>query len=406
MKIKLKHILGSFFILLTLFLGVSKSYAEEQCIVNAYFFYSNTCPHCHEEQEFLNTIKSKYKNVVFHELEISENRENLDAFIKVGNELGIRTGAVPFFIIGDQYIIGYGTDETTGVQIENLIKESLENPSEDIVSNFHQCELTETQETTSPINTPKSISEIINIPFFGKVDATKLSLPALTFVIALLDGFNPCAMWVLLFLISLLLGMQDRKKMWVLGGVFIGASGFVYFLFLSAWLNFFLFLGFATAVRYVIGLLATGTGSYYLYDFVTNPHGACKVTGGEKRKKTFEKIKDIVTKNNIFLAILGMILLAFAVNVVELLCSAGLPAIYTKLLTLTPLPTWKYYIYLLFYILVFMLDDMIIFAIAMKTLHAVGVTGKFSRYSHLIGGIIILAIGILMLFKPEILMFG
>ncbi|MFC1700195.1 glutaredoxin family protein, partial [Patescibacteria group bacterium] len=187
MNIRLKHIFTSFFILLALFLATSKSYAEEECSVNAYFFYSNTCPHCHEEQKFLDSIKNKYENLVVHELEISENRKNLESFIKVGNELGIRTGAVPFFIIGDEYVIGYGADETTGVEIEKLIKGSLENPPEDIVSNFHQCELTETQETTSSEDVRKSTSEVLKIPFFGKVDVAKLSLPALTFVIALLD---------------------------------------------------------------------------------------------------------------------------------------------------------------------------------------------------------------------------
>lgn len=406
MKFKFKYIFVSFLVFFALFLGLSESYAEEQCVVNAYLFYSNTCPHCHEEQKFLNTIKNKYKNLVIHELEISENRENLQAFVDVGNELGIRTGAVPFFIIGKENIVGYGTEKTTGVQIENLIKKSLENPPEDIVSNFHTCDQNKNQETTSTQTDYITSSEIINVPFFGDVDIAKFSLPLLTSVIALLDGFNPCAMWVLLFLISLLLGMHDRKKMWILGSVFICASGFVYFLFLTAWLNFFLFLGFATIIRYLIGLLAAGTGVYYLYDFIINPQGTCKASGGEKRKKTFEKIKDIVTRNNMFLAIAGMILLAFAVNVIELLCSAGLPAIYTKLLTLTPLPTWKYYLYLLLYIVVFMIDDIIIFTLAMKTLHAVGVSGRYSRYSHLIGGIIVLAIGILMLFKPEILMFS
>lgn len=407
MKIKFKHVFSLIIICFSLFYSVDKSFANNECTVNAYIFYSNACPHCEKERIFLNKIKGKYEGLEIVELEVGDNRKNLKTFIEVGKYLKIRTGAVPFFIIGSDYILGFGTEETYGVQVENLIKKSLENPPEDIIEKVTMCEPRET-----PLITVKPQTQIekekpqIKVPIFGKIDTSKLSLPMLTFVIALLDGFNPCAMWVLLFLISLLLGMEDRKKMWVLGTVFIIASGFAYFLFLSAWLNFFLFIGFVTGIRYLVGLVALGTGGYYLYDFATNPRGACKVDVGGKKKKTFEKIKKITKNKNIFVAILGMILLAFAVNIVELLCSAGLPAVYTELLTLTPMSTLQYYSYLIFYILVFMIDDLVIFFIAMTTLRAVGIDGKFSHYSHLIGGIIMAIIGILMVFKPEILMFS
>ena len=103
---------------------------------------------------------------------------------------------------------------------------------------------------------------------------------------------------------------------------------------------------------------------------------------------------------------IGIILLAFAVNLVELVCSAGLPAIYTQVLSLTPMPKWQYYLYLLFYILIFMLDDLIVFVIAMVGLKAVGIESKYARMSRLVGGIVILLIGLLMLIKPELLAFG
>ena len=244
------------------------------------------------------------------------------------------------------------------------------------------------------------------MPIIGEVNLRSLSLPALTFVIALVDGFNPCAMWVLLFLISILLGMADRTKMWILGSVFIFASGFVYFLFLSAWLNMFLFLGFVTWVRIAVAIVALGMGVYQLRDYWINRDGGCKVVANEKRKKIFERIKEITNKKQLFVAMFGMILLAFAVNLVELVCSAGLPAIYTQVLSLTPMPRWQYYLYLVFYIIVFMIDDLFVFVVAMTTLHAVGIESKYARYSRLIGGLIIFAIGILMLFKPEILMFA
>jgi len=252
----------------------------------------------------------------------------------------------------------------------------------------------------------QEIPEIISLPLIGNIETANFSLPILTVVIAAVDGFNPCAMWTLLFLITLLINIKNKKRMWALGSIFIIASGLVYFLFMTAWLNFFIFVSVVTWVKFIIAIFALAAGLYHLREFKKNKDGTCKVESSEKRKTRFDKIKQIVYRENIGWAILGIIILAGAVNIVELLCSAGLPAIYTSILTLTEIPTWQYYIYLLVYIIIFMIDDLIIFFIAMFTLRAVGLSSKYSRYSSLIGGIIMIIIGLLLLFKPGWLMFG
>lgn len=248
--------------------------------------------------------------------------------------------------------------------------------------------------------------ESFTLPIFGTIQTANLSLPVLSIVMGILDGFNPCAMWTLLFLISLLLGMKNKKRMWILGMTFIATSAFIYFLFLTAWLNFFLILGFVFWVRIAIGLIAIGVGIYNLRDYQTNKDGACKVTGDEKKRKTFDKLKNITHEKKFILALGGIIILAFAVNLVELVCSAGLPAIYTQILSISNLSPGQHYFYILIYIFFFMIDDLIVFGIAMITLHAVGIQSKYSRFSRLIGGILMLIIGGLLLFKPEVLMFG
>ena len=141
-------------------------------------------------------------------------------------------------------------------------------------------------------------------------------------------------------------------------------------------------------------------------EYFTNKEAVCKVTSSDKRQKTFSKLKDITQQKKLWLAIAGIIVLAFAVNLVELICSAGLPAVYVQILILTELPTWQYYAYLILYIFVFMLDDLFVFFVAMKTLQIAGITTKYIRAARLIGGIIMLAVGISLIFKPELLMFG
>ena len=165
-------------------------------------------------------------------------------------------------------------------------------------------------------------------------------------------------------------------------------------------------LGFIVWVRALIGLLALGGGGYNLKKFFTEKDSGCKVTGSEERQKFFQRLKSTVNENNFWIALIGIIILAFMVNLVELICSAGLPAVYTQVLALNNLTSWQYYLYILLYILFFMLDDLFVFFIAMATLEMTGVTTKYSRYSQLIGGTIMVVIGILLIFKPEWLMFG
>jgi len=364
-----------------------------------YFFWANGCPHCSNEKEFLKELEQKYLSLEIHYLEVTRDEKSVELLKKVGEELDVNISGVPFTIVGEHYFIGY--NEQTGVAIEEAVQCALQNGCYDAVGSLIT--------STTPFSEPqkaKTIPEKIDLPFVGEMETKNISLPMLTIIIGALDGFNPCAMWVLVFLISLLLGMKDKKRMWILGSIFIVTSAFVYFLFMSAWLNLILFLGFIVWIRIGIGIIALIGSGYSLKEYFTNKEAVCKVTNNEKRKKVFENLKDITQKQKLWMAVGGIILLAFAVNLVELICSAGLPAVYVQILTLTELPSWQYYAYLILYIFVFMLDDLFIFFVAMKTLQITGITTRYIRAARLIGGIVMFIVGISLIFKPELLMFG
>jgi glutaredoxin len=370
------------FFLGTFFSGNVLATEEE---LDLYLFSSETCPHCKDEKVFLEKMEEKYEKLVVHELEVTKSEKNRKVFIETLNKLDIKGSGVPLTVIGDEHIVGFGSEDTTGALIEKAIRNNLSLSTETSESN----------------NLNK-----IQIPFLGEMNPKGFSLPILTVVMGTLDGFNPCAMWVLFFLISLLLGMKDRKRMWIFGITFIVSSAAVYFLFMAAWLNFFIFIGFVFWVRIIIAGVALFTGFYYLRDYCINKEGACKVDGGGKKKKVFDKLKEIINEKTFWWALIGIIFLSFAVNMVELICSAGLPAVFTQILALSDLSVWQYYAYLILYIFFFMLDDIVIFVLAMITLKTVGVSGKYSRFSRLIGGILMVIIGLLLAFRPEWLMFG
>ena len=374
--------------------------------VKIYFFWGKGCPHCAQEKPFLKKLEQKYPKVKVYDFEIWHNGKNRDLLIKVGKKLNINVSGVPFTVVGERYFVGWYDEKSTGAAIEEAVKCSLRDGCRDVVGELLTTKPEKkTQEECKCEKEKSPIPQKIKVPFIGEIETKNLSLPALAVILGGLDGFNPCAMWTLLFLISLLLGMKNRKRMWILGSAFIISSAAVYFLFMAAWLNLLLFVGFIVWVRTTIGLIALGGGIYNLREFSVNKSG-CKVAGDEKRQKVFEKLKAITQKQQFWLALSGIIILAAAVNLVELICSAGFPVVFTQILALSNLTKLQYYFYMLLYIFVFMLDDLFVFLAAMITLQMTGITTKYTRFSHLIGGILMVIIGILLILKPEWLIFG
>jgi cytochrome c biogenesis protein CcdA len=368
--------------------------------VNIYLFWTTGCPHCALEKEFLEKLAGQDKQLKIITFELIESRAHRELFKKVGEELRANVSGVPFTVVGEQYVIGWLDEASTGALIVRAVAAARRTQAPDVVARLRA------QPAPAMPGEKKTIPEKLPLPFFGEVEIKYLSLGLITLIIGLLDGFNPCAMWVLVFLINLLLGMEDRRKMWILGSAFIAASAIIYFLFMTAWLNFLIFVGFIIWVRIAIGLAALLAGCYNLREYFTNRAGVCQLTEGPTRRKRLEKIKAAIHSRKFWLALGGIILLAMAVNLVELICSAGFPVIYLQILSLTPMPFWQYYLYMALYIFMYMLDDLIIFVAAMVTLQLLGVGTRYKQASNLIGGVLMLILGILLIFRPEALMFG
>ena len=364
--------------------------ASPSSVVEINFFYSAVCHNCENEKEFLKDLEERYPEVKVKSYEVlskelitdQENIEILINFYEKYSVLEGEKGYVPATFISTKYFIGF--NEQIGKEIESCIRECLSGE--------------------------KSTSQMIKVPFFGEVNLSKMSLPVLTITLAALDGLNPCAMWVLLFLIALLINTRSRKRMWLIGGTFIIASGIVYYLILAAWLKLFLAIGYVNLTRILIGIFALGVGIWQIKNFITYHPGICKILGISSRIERGLKIKEraekIVTSPFTLVTIGGLVLLALGVNLVEFFCSAGLPAIYTRILALNQVPGLSYYLYLLLYTFIFMLDDLIIFSLAVITLSKVGFTEKYNYWATLIGGLLILILGLLLVLKPELLMFG
>ena len=390
------------FIILTLLFSFSVNAKEK---VTLYFFHGDGCPHCAEEQTDLIDDLKKDSSINVEEIEVWHDSENKELLDKVISAYGSRSG-VPYNVIGDTTIIGYS--ESNGEKIKRAIEYYKTHEYTDEIKKIKNGETVQINDQFSKEEEKTDQEQTIDVPIIGKVNLKNISIMSAAVLIGLVDGFNPCAMWVLLFLITTLISLKDKKRLLLLGSIFLLTSGFVYFLIMFSWLNIVVSVSTSIIFRYLIGIFAIGAGIYNLYNFLKGlkSDDGCEVVDKKKRKDIFKKIKKFTHEKSLLLAILGIMLLAVSVNIVELLCSAGLPLIFSELLLINNVTGVKAIGYDLIYIIFFMLDDFIVFIIALKTLDVVGISTKFNKYSHLIGGLIMLLIGILLLVNPGALMFN
>ena len=377
------------------FITVSSINAQNN--VKLYFFYGEGCPHCAKEEVFLDKLEQKYPQLEVVRYETYYNKENADLFVKLSEACGTKAMGVPTTFIDEEAIVGFDNVEGIGKKIEDKVKECIEqgcdDPMHKITGHEPTCESGEENES------------IINVPVIGKVDPKKVSLPIFTVVIGFLDGFNPCAMWVLCFLLTLLIHARSRKKIILIGSIFVFFSGLVYFLFMTAWLNFFLLVGYVNVLRIIIAIIAIVMGLISIKDFFLFKKGLSLTIPEKAKPKLFKKMRSLVYAQALPAVIIGTVVLAFTANTFELLCTAGFPAVYTRILTLNNLPSVVYYFYLALYNIVYVIPLAVIVTMFAVTMGAHKFTEKQGRILKLIAGLLMLALGLILILKPALLMF-
>ena len=399
---KIKLVIFSLFISL---MFISNIRAEEN-LVNLYLFYSNTCSHCEAEMKLLDELQEDYDNLRIYKYEISEDKNSL-LLSKVSEMFNTNVTGVPFTIIGEKTFFGY-SEENSKKKFVGTIEYYSSHGYVDKVGEYLGNELPTYEIDNNDITVDEYIKDYgeynFNIPIIGTVSTKDLTLPLIAIIMGFIDGVNPCAMWVLLFLISMLIGMHDRKKMFILGGAFLLTSALIYFFIMLAWLNIAVLVTKITIIRLVIAIIALLGGLYNLYSVYKTKENGCNVTTKKDRKKILERIKKFTSEKSLMLSVIGVIALAISVNLIELACSAGLPVMFTQILAINNLTKVEYLCYIILYIVFFLIDDFIIFLLAITSMKVSGISAKYGKVSKIIGAIFLIIIGVLLIIRPEWLM--
>jgi hypothetical protein len=359
--------------------------------VNLYVFWSASCPHCHRALRFLSALERELPWLNLRALEVSEP-ENVALYSTFAERLGTEARYVPAFFYCGRSFEGYQDDQTTG----RFLRETLEACHADLVAALGRG-------APRPADREGVVAPAIELPLVGPLDPASVSLPVLTLVLAGLDAFNPCAFFVLLFLLGLMTHVQSRARMALVGGLFVVGSGLVYFGFMAAWLNLFLLVGYLPLVTTGAGLVAVAIGAINVKDFVWFKKGPSLSIPERAKPGLYQRTRALVSAASLPAMLGATVVLAVAANAYELLCTAGFPLVFTRVLTLAALPTSAYYGYLMLYNVVYVLPMLAIVMVFVVTLGARRLTAMEGRILKLLSGLMMIGLGLVLLLAPEAL---
>jgi thiol-disulfide isomerase/thioredoxin len=364
---------------------------DGQPLIHLYFFWSKKCPHCLKAQPDMAEIDKSLPWLKLHSLELVDHPDNVQTYIRMSAMFGNDASSVPAFMFCGNLLSGYDGKETSGQLLESYLQACYRFAEENNPDNLTVFAVAE--------HVPLSI----DVPYIGSIATDEYSLPMLTAFIAGMDAFNPCAFFVLLFLLSMMVHSRSRARMALIGGIFVFFSGAIYFLFMAAWLNLFLYLGELRLITLIAGLIAVVIASLNIKDYFWFKRGLSLSISDEQKPKLFDRIRRLLRLDSIVTVIIATVVLAIVANSYELLCTAGFPMVYTRILTLNALSTESYYLYLLLYNLIYILPLLTIVILFTIKLGSRKLSEQEGMVLKLLSGVMMLMLGLLLVVSPQLL---
>ena len=380
------------------------------------YFGRKDCKNCANLEKFLKELSAKRDDFEYVEHKIDKSKEEKAFFDETTSKLKLVKGT-PIIYIDGHIIQGFNTADTTGKEIESLINSAKTKDKILTLKEYLESGQAGNVSSNGAVCTGNTVCEVpgltkgaenqvlVNIPIINKtVDLTNYSLLTMSIILGTIDGFNPCAMWVLVLFLTALIAVGNKVKMFRVAGLFILAEAVMYFFILNAWIYAWDFVGLDKWVTPLVGIVGIIGGIFFIRNYLKKGDTLeCEVTDFEQRAKISKKIKDIANKPFTLLTALAIIGLALSVNVIEFACSVGIPQTYTKILQINEVPFWTRQFYTFVYIIGYMIDDIIVFGFALMSVNKLQLTTKYSKWVNLFGGILMIILGLIMLIKPSLL---
>lgn len=376
-----------------------------------YMFWGDGCPHCAAAEVYFEELAKQHPEVELRFYEVWNSQENQLKYVKMAEAAGFEAKYVPVIFIDDQYWEGFG--EQLIPQIENLVNYCLvagcKDPGAGVIVPLPTIAPNPTVLPTAPPaeNTPEKpvqAGRTIKLPLIGEISLESQSMTVATILIAFVDGFNPCSIWVLTMLLALTLHTGDRKRILIIGFVFIFVTSLVYALFIGGLFTFLTFVSFMTWIQVVVALVALVFAIINIKDYFWYKEGVSFTIDDTKKPGLFKRMRGLVDNSKSLWGLVGAtIVMAAGVSLVEFSCTAGFPVLWTNMLASQNITGGQFIFLLILYMLIYQIDELIIFFVAVFTLKASRLEEKHGRILKLIGGMLMLTLAGVMIINPNLL---
>jgi hypothetical protein len=340
------------------------------------FFWGVGCAHCDEAKPFVDDLERSDRALRAERWEIRKDPEGRRRFIETMKRLGAKAAGIPTFVVGQRHLVGFQKG-TTEREVRHMI---------------------EAERKGSRVQAP----EHVQLPILGSVDVRAMSLPGFTVLMGLLDGINPCAMWVLLVLLGILMHVKSRARLLLFGTTFVVVSGVVYFAFMTAWSLFFEVAGLSRAITVGLGVVVLAMGLLNLKELVWFKRGVSLTIPDRAKPRLFRRMRAIAAAASLPAAFVGVFALAFVVNLIELGCTLGLPAVYTRILSLRELSPGGRYAYLALYNVAYVIPLALIVVVYALTMHRLALSETGAKLLKAVSGTLLVLSGLVFVLRPDL----
>ncbi|MBN2003519.1 MAG: hypothetical protein JXA21_09205 [Anaerolineae bacterium] len=375
-------------------------------------------------------LANRYPRLKVENYEVWYDDANRELFSKMAKAFDFEPSGVPVTFIGERYWIGY--NEEIGEEIKAYASACLETgcrdagadvvphePAEPIlvveetpdvganVPSIGEADLNnspEHEQEDSNIVVEETHNDVINIPLIGKVNLSDQSLFFSTLIISFVDGFNPCSLWVLSILLAITLHTGSRKKILIIGLVFLTVTALVYALFIAGLFTLLSYISFLGWIQVAVALMALFFAVINIKDYFWYKEGLSFTIADEKKPGIYQNIRRVMNAcDSLWALITATVAMSVGVSLVEFSCTAGFPVMWTNLLTAQKATPLTFVLLLLLYMFIYQIDEIAIFLTSVFTLKSSRIEEKHGRILKLIGGALMLTLALVMLIKPALM---
>ena len=377
--------------------------------VPVYYFWGDGCPVCARQDIFLRELKERFPEVEVRSFEVWFDADNQALFRAMASAYGTEARAVPTTFVSDNVWVGFNAaiGEDIIQRVEFCREFDCPDPADRLPAEWAERLGREPITAQAPITPPTpgpTVSEVLTIPLLGQIDLAKQSLVVMTSLIAFIDGFNPCSLWVLSMLLAMVIHSGSRKKVLLVGFTFLTVTTLVYGLFMIGLVNVFAYVGFLGWIQAAVALMALAFAAINIKDYFFFKHGVSLTISDQHKPGIFKGMRRIMQSNRSLPATMGATAaLALGVTLVELPCTAGFPMIWSAIVARQEVGPQAFWLLLGLYLLIFLLDELFVFSTVVVTLKASRFEETHGRVLKLIGGMIMLALALMLLIEPELM---